>query len=238
MKSDQRLIVAGASGLVGGALVRELKGAGWSVSRLVRRPPHSPDEIFWAPESGQLDPAVIAGAAAVVNLAGENIAGGRWTAARKAAILASRVDATRTLASAIRASASPPRVLINASAVGIYGDTAAPVDEYALLGEGFLAQVCRDWEREAQAVAGPGVRVVCVRLGVVLGTEGGALARMLPVFRLGLGGNLGGGGQWMSWISLPDAVAGFVLPSKRRPWSVPSTSYRRSRSRMRISPGP
>lgn len=200
--------MAGASGLIGRALARELTAAGAVVRRLVRRPPQSADEVFWAPELGQLDPEVLSGAAAVVNLAGENIAGGRWTAARKAAILSSRIDATRTLATAIRAAAFPPRVLVNASAVGIYGESAEPVDEDAAYGAGFLAQVCRDWEREASAAAGPEVRVVCVRLGVVLDAAGGALARMLPVFRLGLGGKLGGGGQWMSWISLTDAVAG------------------------------
>jgi uncharacterized protein (TIGR01777 family) len=208
MKPGDRVILAGASGLIGRALTRELTAAGLVVSRLVRRPPQTPDEVFWVPESGQLDPAVIAGAAAVVNLAGENIAGGRWTTARKASILASRLDATRTLAKAIQAAARPPQLLINASAVGIYGDSSAAVDERAASGEGFLAQVCREWEREALAVTRPEVRVVCVRLGVVLDAAGGALARMLPVFRLGLGGKLGGGGQWMSWISLPDVVAG------------------------------
>jgi uncharacterized protein (TIGR01777 family) len=208
MKSGDRVIIAGASGLVGRALVRDLVAAGVAVRRLVRRAPVAADEIRWSPESGWLDPAVVSGAAAVVNLAGENIAAGRWTEARKTTIRASREQATRTLALAIRAAAVPPRVMVNASAVGIYAPSDGAVDEQGRLGEDFLAGVCRDWERAALAAAGPEVRVVWVRLGVVLDASGGALARMLPVFRLGLGGRLGRGAQWMSWISLPDAVAG------------------------------
>ncbi len=215
MKPGETVILAGASGLIGGALARDLSAAGIRVRRLVRRPPQTDDEVSWSPETGQLDPAVISGAAAVVNLAGENIAAGRWTAARKAAIRDSRLQATRTLVAAIRSASCPPRVFVSASAVGIYAPGDARVDESGVLGEGFLAEVCRAWEGEALAAAGPNVRVVCARFGVVLGASGGALPRMLPVFRLGLGGRLGGGTQWMSWISLADAVAGlrFALAS-------------------------
>lgn len=215
MKPGDQVVLAGASGLIGRALASDLSAAGIRVLRLVRRPPTQTDEVYWAPEQDQLDPAVVSGAAAVVNLAGENIAAGRWTKARKAAIRDSRVQSTRTLAAAIRAATCPPRVFVSASAVGIYAAGDRQVDEGGALGEGFLADVCREWECEAQRAGGSDVRVVCMRLGVVLAANGGALPRMLPVFRLGLGGRLGDGGQWMSWISLADAVAGirFALAS-------------------------
>lgn len=208
MKPGDQVLLAGASGLIGRALARDLTAAGIRVRQLVRRPARTADELCWAPETGHLDPAVVSGMAAVVNLAGENIAAGRWTRARQAAIRDSRVQATRALATAIRAAACPPPIFVSASAVGIYAATDERVDEGGALGEGFLANVCREWEREAMAAAGPSVRVVCVRLGVVLSAAGGALPRMLPVFRLGLGGRLGRGQQWMSWISLDDVVAG------------------------------
>lgn len=204
------VVVAGASGLVGRPLCAALAASGWDVRRLVRRGALAPDEIGWDPEKGLIQGAGLAGAAAVINLAGENIGAGRWTAARRRAIRESRLQATRTLVAAARALPQPPLTWINASAVGYYGDTGdATVDERSPVGRGFLAEVCADWEREALGAEAWGARLVCVRLGVVLDAHGGALAKMLPIFRLGLGGPVGSGRQWMSWISSED-VAGVI----------------------------
>lgn len=202
-----KIVVAGASGLVGSALVPVLRAAGHDVHRLVRRAATAPDEITWDPAAGTIDDARFAGAEAVVNLAGENVGAGRWTERRREGILRSRVDATRTLVRAIERSPRRAGILINASAVGFYGDTAdAEVSESASAGKGFLPEVCVAWEREADVAVALGVRVARLRFGVVLAARGGALAKMLPVFRLGLGGRVGSGRQWMSWVSLDDAV--------------------------------
>ena len=208
-----RLLVTGASGLVGSALIQRLSASGddpapHQIVRLVRGDPR-PDgsEIRWAPETGQLDPRVIEGFDAVVHLAGENIAQGRWTAAKKARIRDSRVHGTGLLCRALAGAASRPKVLVSASAVGYYGDRGdEELDETSPAGAGFLAEVCRDWEAATGPAAAAGIRVVCVRLGVILARHGGALARMVPLFRYGLGGRLGNGRQSMSWISLGDAV--------------------------------
>ncbi|MBL9201733.1 MAG: TIGR01777 family oxidoreductase [Opitutaceae bacterium] len=206
-----KIVVAGASGLIGSALVPALRAAGHEVHRLVRRAAASADEIAWDPAAGTLDDARFAGMEAVVNLAGENVGAGRWTARRRQAILGSRVEATRTLVAAMRRAASPPKVLVNASAVGFYGDTGDTVlTESAPFGSGFLPEVCVAWERETDAAAAMGTRVARLRFGVVLAAQGGALAKMLPIFRLGLGGRVGSGRQWMSWVSLEDGVRAIV----------------------------
>ena len=202
-----KIVVAGASGLVGGALLPTLRAGGHEVLRLVRRRATAPDEIAWNPSAGTADDPALAGADAIVNLAGENIGAGRWTARRRDAILRSRVETTRTLAGAIGRMSRPPAVLLNASAVGIYGDGGDTVlTEASKAGHGFLPEVCIAWEREAQAAAAMGVRVAPLRFGVILAENGGALTKMLPFFRLGLGGRIGSGRQWMSWIALDDAV--------------------------------
>jgi len=193
--------------LVGSALVPALRLQGHEVVTLVRRPARREDEIAWNPAAGDLAPAVLAATDAIVNLAGENIAAGRWTLVRKEALRRSRVDSTRTLVQALGRAEPRPRVLVNASAVGFYGDRGDEVlTEDSLVGRGFLPDLCAEWETEAQAAESLGVRVVRLRLGVVLAREGGALARLLPLFRLGLGGRLGDGRAWMSWIELDDLV--------------------------------
>lgn len=207
------VIVAGASGLVGRALVGWLQARGQRVRRLVRRAPDGPDEIRWDPSAGVCDPVALGDADAVVNLAGENLAAGRWTAARQAAILRSRVDTTRTLVAALGRAGRRPAVFINASATGIYGHRGdTELTEASAAGTGFLADVCRAWEEPLAAVP-TDVRTVALRTGVVLTPTGGALARMLPAFRLGVGGRLGSGRQWMSWITLEDLLGaiGHVL---------------------------
>lgn len=202
----QTVLVAGASGLVGRALVAELTARGHRVFRLVRRASAAPDEIRWDPATGACEPGILGEIDAVINLAGENLAAGRWTAARRAAILRSRVDTTRTLVAAVSRAARRPTVFINASATGIYGDRGdAVLTEASAPGTGFLAEVCRAWE-EPLAALPAGVRAVALRTGVVLTPQGGALAKMLPAFRLGIGGRLGSGRQWMSWITLDDLV--------------------------------
>ena len=205
--SPVRVAVAGASGLLGTALVRRLAADGHAVLRLVRRLPHGADEVRWDPAAGRVDAAALEGVDAVVNLAGENV-GERWTPERKARIRASRVDATRLLATALTRLQRKPRVLVNVSAVGIYGDRGDErLDETSSPGGGFLAEVVRNWEAAAEPASAAGIRVVLPRFGVVLSARGGALAKLLTPFKLGVGGPVGGGDQWMSWISLDDAVA-------------------------------
>ncbi|MFA6961756.1 MAG: TIGR01777 family oxidoreductase [Opitutaceae bacterium] len=203
-------LIAGASGLVGRALTAFLQTQGHTVVRLVRRATSAADEVFWDPAEGKLDGHALRGVDVVVNLAGEGIAAERWTEARKNAIMSSRVDSTRTLVAAIAAIKNErfrPFVLISASATGIYGDRGDErLDEHSTPGDGFLAEVCKAWEHEAVEADALGVRVVELRTGVVLTPEGGALAKLLPAFNAGLGGRLGSGKMWMSWISLEDLV--------------------------------
>ena len=202
-----RAIISGASGLIGGALVAHLRDEGFDVSRLVRRPPRGPDEAFWDPASGELDRAALEGADAVVHLAGAGIGDRPWTASYKRQIYDSRVRGTRLLAEALAGLDAPPQVLVSGSAIGFYGSTgAAEADESSPKGEGFLADLVADWEEAATPASAAGIRVVHPRTGIVLSARGGILGRTLPLFRLGLGGRLGDGGQWTSWISLRDEV--------------------------------
>jgi uncharacterized protein (TIGR01777 family) len=205
-----KVVVTGSSGLIGSALVRSLTGDGHEVVRLVRRPARAGDEVQWDPASRRLDATVLAGVDAVVNLAGAGIGDRRWNDGYKQLVLDSRVDATTTIATAIaeHPEGDRPRVLLSASALGFYGDTGDDaVDESAPPGEGFLVDVVRRWEQATAPAAEAGVRVVTARSGIVLAAEGGALGKVLPLFKLGLGGRLGSGRQWMSWIALADEVA-------------------------------
>lgn len=202
-----KIAIAGASGMIGCAFGAALRAAGHEVVRLVRRLATRDDEIRWDPTTGEWDATRWRGIDAVVNLAGENIAAGRWTAARRERILRSRVDATRTLVRAMRSLDPRPRVFLSASAVGFYGDRGDEwLTEASAIGNGFLPEVCLAWETHADGAARDGVRTVLLRFGTVLAAKGGALGKMLPLFRVGLGGPLGSGQQWMSWIALDDAV--------------------------------
>ena len=201
-----KILVTGATGLVGGALVQLLTGGGHHVVRLGRTAPGAGD-VRWDPEGGVLDAGALEGLDGVVHLAGENIASGRWTEARKRRIKESRVNGTRLLAETLAGLERPPRVLVSASAVGFYGDRGdEDLTEASPAGAGFLADVCREWESATEAAQGKGIRVVHARLGVVLSTDGGALAKMLTPFKLGAGGIIGNGRQYMSWITLGDTV--------------------------------
>lgn len=205
-----KVLVSGSSGLIGSALVPALRQAGHQVVRLVRRRPEPPDEFFWLPDAGQLDRSALEGVDAVVHLAGETI-GKRWTSSAKERIRASRIEGARLLTEAMREMGTPPRVFVSASAVGYYGDRGSEIlDENEAPGRGFLAEVCKDWEAATRPAAERGVRVVNARTGIVLSGRGGALKAMLPLFQLGLGGVLGDGRQYMSWIAIDDVVRGYL----------------------------
>lgn len=211
MDQPQVVAVTGASGLVGRALVDQLEEAGCLVRQLVRRPVKDAErEIFWNPSDGKIDTEELNGVDAVVHLAGENIAGGRWTAERKRRIVESRVKGTQLVAETLAGLSSKPSVLVSASAIGFYGDRGDEVvDEDSPAGDGFLAETCKAWEEANTPASDAGIRTVQVRIGLVLSPEGGALEKMLPPFKLGLGGVLGSGRQYMSWITLDDLVRVF-----------------------------
>ena len=199
--------VSGASGLIGRSLVRRLSQSGHRISRLVRRSP-GPGEIGWDPTGGQLNPRSLEGIDAVVHLAAENV-GSRWTESRKRRIRESRLEGTRLISETIAGMDRPPRVLVSASAIGIYGDrgdevlteTSGPGDP-----ADFFVALGVEWEPAAEPARVAGIRVVHPRFGIVLSPEGGALARLLLPFKLGVGGQLGDGSQWMSWVSIHDVV--------------------------------
>jgi uncharacterized protein (TIGR01777 family) len=208
VSDGRRIVVGGATGLVGGPLCDRLRGAGFEVVRLVRGAPRGPGDVSWDVDAGQLDPAKLGAVDAFVNLAGESVAGGRWTEDRRRRILESRTRSTGLLARAAAATSPRPAVFVNASAIGIYGDRGDDeLDESSTGGNGFLADVCRAWEAATTPAAEAGVRTVLARFGVVLSSAGGALATMRTPFSLGMGGPVGSGKQWMSTIDLADAVA-------------------------------
>jgi uncharacterized protein (TIGR01777 family) len=224
----QRVVITGGSGLIGRALTAALRTRGAEVVCLGRAPT-GPDAIAWDPRTGYLDAGVFEGATAVVNLAGRSIAQGRWTARVRAEILESRVRATRLLVNTIAKAHARPAVLVSASAVGYYGDRGDEVlDESSSPGQGFLAGVTQAWEVEARRAEARGVRVVCTRFGIVLARKGGALDPLLPLFRLGVGGPLGSGRQWWSWIHIDDLVAvilaALTTPAMKGPVNVVSPS--------------
>jgi len=203
---DMPVVVAGSSGLIGRALVAELRHRGAAVLRLVRRPAVAADEISWDPAAGSLAAADLEGAGAVVNLAGAGIGDRRWSAARKQVLRDSRVESASLLATTVSGLSRPPAVIVSASAMGFYserGDTV--VSERTGPGHGFLAELCQEWEAAARPQAP--VRTVLLRTGVVLSADGPFLRRQLPLFRLGLGGRLGPASRWVSWISLTDTIA-------------------------------
>lgn len=211
--SIQRIAVSGASGLIGTALVGKLKSEGYTVQRLVRRPTVSSEEIYWNPANSEIDIAALEGVDAVIHLAGAGVGDKRWTKKYKAEILNSRLLGTTTIANAV--AQVKPKVFISASAIGWYGETGnRAVAESDRGGDDFLAAVCREWEAAAD-LAGD-VRTVKLRTGLVLDPTGGALGRMLPLFRFGLGGKLGNGKQWWSWITLHDQLRAilFVLENE------------------------
>ncbi len=205
-----KFIITGSTGLVGTALVSLLESEGHQVSRLVRGKPRAgTSEIEWHPnQNSVINREALEGHDAAIHLAGESVAEGRWTPEKKRRIRESRVKGTSLLAATLGQLKRPPRVLASASAIGFYGDRGDEVlDEASAPGNGFLADVCREWEAATASAEAAGIRVAHLRFGVVLSERGGALAKLLTPFKLGAGGKLGSGKQWMSWIAIDDAIA-------------------------------
>ena len=216
-----QVVVSGSSGLVGSALVPGLAAAGHHVLRLVRREPASTEEIYWDPAKGEIDAVRLGGVEAAVNLNGVTI-GQRWNAKRKAEILDSRVASTTLLSTTLAALEPPPRVLVCAGGMGIYGDRGDEIlTEESELGTGFLVEVGTAWEKAADPARQAGIRVVNFRHGLVLSRTGGALGRMLTPFRLGVGGRIGTGRQWWSWVALDDVVSAYRFVLERDDQSGP-----------------
>jgi uncharacterized protein (TIGR01777 family) len=217
-----KVVVSGASGSIGSALVPALQSAGHEVVRLVRRAPRGPDEVRWDPATGDLDPAALSGVHGAINLSGPGIGSKRWNSAYKREVKQARVDATRTLSIALAALDPLPAVLVSGSAIGWYGDTGDRiVDESAPRGDDYLAEVVAAWEGATEPAERAGIRVVHARTGVVMSAHGGLLdtpvpifglpVKLLPLFKLGLGGRLGSGKQWLSWVSMRDEVRALVF---------------------------
>lgn len=206
-----RIAAAGASGLIGSALVPALRDAGHEIVQLVRRGPQLSNELEWDPATGTIDAAGLAGIEGVVNLSGATI-GRRWTAARKREILESRVSSTNLLAETVAELEPRPSVLVSAGGIGIYGGRGDEIlTEDSELGSDFLAEVGTAWEAAAEPARAAGIRVVNFRQGIVLSAQGGALGRMVTPFKLGLGGRIGSGRQWWSWVSMDDLVAAYQV---------------------------
>lgn len=205
-----KVAISGSSGLIGSALVHALSSEGHAVKHLVRRAARDETEIGWNPEHGEIDARGLAGIDAVVNLAGEKL-DQRWTDDVKREIRDSRVKGTTLIARTIASLEPRPRVLVSGSAIGIYGDRGDEVlDEQSVPGDGFLAEVCREWEAATRPAEDAGIRVVHSRTGIVLAREGGALPRMATPFRFGVGGRLGSGKQWMSWVAIQDMIGALM----------------------------
>lgn len=203
-----RVLITGGKGFLGSRLAALLTKNGHQINFLTRRPnPGSAQDIYWNPEENQLDPKLIEGFEAVIHLAGDSIAAGRWTSAKKDRIRNSRVHGTRILSQALAKQFHPPKTFITASAIGFYGHRGdEPLSEASLKGTGFLSDVCFEWEAAADTAKDKGIRVAHARIGIVLGPGGGALAKMLLPFKMGMGGKLGSGEQFMSWVSVDDVI--------------------------------
>jgi uncharacterized protein (TIGR01777 family) len=202
-----KILISGSHGLVGTALIKALETDGHEIFRLVRHYPNTENEIEWSPDRYSIQLARIEGFDAVVNLAGESIAEGRWTDEKKRRIRESRVKGTKLLGDALANLTSRPKTFICASAIGYYGNRGdETLTETSAPGDDFLAEVCVEWEKATALATEKGIRVVNTRFGVILDANGGALAKMLPPFRMGIGGKIGSGKQWMSWIALDDVV--------------------------------
>jgi uncharacterized protein (TIGR01777 family) len=212
--SERIVLLSGASGMLGEAIARTLKRQGMTILKLVRREVHASDEIHWNPVAGggisELDR--LQGLSAAIHLSGANVSTHRWTNRYKSEMTQSRVDSTRVLAEALAQLRTPPKVLVSASATGFYGDRGDEIlDEDSVAGEGFFPELCVAWEAASRPAEQAGIRVVHTRFGVAIGADGGMLARLKPLFRMGLGGRLGDGKQWLSWISQEDLVAGVLF---------------------------
>ena len=207
-----KVVISGASGLIGVPLVERLRADGHDVHRLVRRPAKGPQEISWDPSTGRLDQESLRGVDAAINLSGAGVGDKRWTPEYQEVIRRSRVDTTLTLAGALAELEPRPRVLLQGSAIGFYGERGDELlTEASAAGQGFLAEVVTDWESAARPAVDAGIRVAHLRTGLVMAPGGGAFGRLMPLFRLGLGGKLGRGSMWWSWITLQDEIDAIVF---------------------------
>lgn len=207
--TPKRIAITGATGLIGSALTQEFEAQGHTVHRVTRGQPTRQSDIFWQPRSDEIDAAALNGVDVVIHLAGENLFG-RWSAKKKEAILKSRTHGTALLTRTLAGLSAPPEVFVSTSAVGFYGDTGAQqVDEATPPGDTFLAEVCKKWEAACEPARAAGIRTVNPRLGVVLSNQGGALKLMALPFKLAVGGRIGDGAQYMSWVTLDDVVRAF-----------------------------
>jgi uncharacterized protein len=204
-----KILITGSSGFIGSALVTSLAAQGYDILKIVRRrSPLAPNEIFWDPDLNEIDSQSIEGVDIVIHLAGENIAKGLWTKAKKKRILESRTQGTRLLSETLARLTHPPKTFLSASAIGYYGERGDTIlTEKSPKGEGFLSDVCEQWESSTQAALDAGIRVINFRIGIVLDPHGGALKTMLFPFKWGLGGKMGSGEQFMSWIALDDLTS-------------------------------
>ena len=208
----ERILLSGASGMLGSAIGNALGRQGATLIRLVRREARGPGEVHWNPAAGKLDAGSLTGLSAAVHLSGASVISRRWTTGYKHEMAESRVQTTRFLSETLAKLEQPPPVLVTASAVGFYGDRGDEVlDEDSPAGSGYFPELCAAWEAATQPAEAAGIRVVHLRFGMVLGPGGGAMARLAPLFRMGLGGRLGSGRQWMSWVSEADAVSAALL---------------------------
>lgn len=232
-----RVLLTGASGLLGTALTAALRADGVTVNRFARQDNDNEraaaGDVSWNPETGEMNLAAAEGSDAVVNLAGASIGDGRWTEKRKALLRSSRVDLTQRLVAGLARLKAPPKVFVSASAIGYYGDRGEePLTEASASGADFLAALSRDWEAAAMDAGSFGARVVLARFGIILSKKGGALPRMLTPFKLGAGGRIGSGKQWMSWVALDDVVSAIQLAIKdaamRGPMNVVSPNPARN----------
>ncbi|HKB64914.1 MAG TPA: TIGR01777 family oxidoreductase [Pyrinomonadaceae bacterium] len=211
-----KILIGGSHGLVGTALIKSLEAQGHEIFRLVRHAPNSKTEVEWSPDRYSIALARIEGFDAVVNLAGESIAEGRWTDDKKRRIRESRVKGTKLLGDALANLTVPPKTFVCASAIGYYGNRGDELlTEASAPGDGFLSKVCAEWEEATALAIEKGIRVVNARFGVILDTNGGALKKMLPPFRMGVGGRIGSGKQWMSWIALDDVIGALNFALKK-----------------------
>lgn len=206
-----KILITGASGLIGQALTKQLNASGHTTVAAVRREPRRNDEVQWNPATGEMSPSAFDGIEAVVHMAGAGIGDKRWTDSYKMEILQSRTLGTALLADTMASLATKPSVFLSGSAIGIYGvRDDSELGEDAAIGTGFLADVCRDWEAASASASAAGIRTVLLRTGIVLSPKGGALKKQLPLFKLGLGGKFGNGKQWQSWISITDEVNAII----------------------------
>lgn len=218
-----RVLLTGSHGLVGTALIKSLTASNHDVSRLVRGSSTDGTEIRWNPEAGTIDKEKLEGFDVVFHLAGESIASGRWTGEKKRRIRESRVKGTQLLAKTLAQLHQRPPTLVSASAIGYYGDRGDELlTEQSRVGSGFLSDVCVEWENATTLASEAGIRVVLARFGIILDKDGGALAKMLPPFRMGIGGRIGDGKQWMSWIALDDVVSGLLFVAENQKISGPT----------------